>query len=135
MRKQFTIVLACTAVASALVFVPYFFPFSLSNGSETISFGYSPLFDATERDLDSSIRRGFSDHLGLGELDPMCENLPVLNVGTAFDCTATTPTGEVIDITGVVNANDFYLEATNVIDASALEEAFFTGYSERNPQD
>lgn len=135
MRKQLTIVLVCTAVASALVFVPYFFPFSLSNGTETISVGYSPSFAPTNADLDATIRGGFADYLGLGELDPMCENPPDLFIGTTFDCTATTSTGEVIDITGTVTAEDFYLETTNVVEASALEEAFFRGYSEQNPQD
>ena len=65
----------------------------------------------------------------------MCEHPPDLFIGTTFDCTATTSTGEVFDITGTVNAEDFYLETTNVVEASALEEALFRGYSKRNPQD
>jgi hypothetical protein len=58
---------------------------------------------------------------GLGSLAPTCDDPAPLAVGTTFGCTATTESGAVVQIQGIVNVEGkLQLTTTNVITASAL---------------
>jgi hypothetical protein len=58
---------------------------------------------------------------GMGPLTPSCEDPSPLAIGTTFACTATTETGEVIQIQGIINVEGrIQLATTNLITAAAL---------------
>jgi hypothetical protein len=59
--------------------------------------------------------------LGLGPLIGICNDPGPVAVGTSFACTATTETGDVVQIAGEVNDEGrIQLTTTNVVSAAAL---------------
>ncbi len=59
--------------------------------------------------------------LGLGPLVGICNDPGPVAVGTTFACTATTETGDVVQVAGTVNSEGrIELVTTNVVSATAL---------------
>ena len=137
MTRRATLIVVCLTVAAIGVSVLFYVrPFSLTSGSTTINFG--PVDDTeTGEDIDvnGAVSGWLADELGVGELTPMCDDLPDLELGVTFTCTATTTDGRVIEIAGGVEARGTYIEATNAVLAQAVEEEFVEGYSSRYPED
>ena len=121
---------------AAAYFLP---PFSFGYGSYFFDFepiGANTAAVASSDDVNAVVAGGYAELLGLGELTPMCGDLPELGPGDTFTCTATTLDGQVVGIAGSFDdAKGIYIEGTNVVSSSGVEEAFFVTYTNENPND
>jgi hypothetical protein len=58
---------------------------------------------------------------GLGQLSPVCPEVPEPVVGTAFDCTATSEDQRIVSLTGTIDdTGRIQLATNNMITAAAL---------------
>ncbi len=67
------------------------------SGDISFSIGGQSVDDAAVELIEGDL----ADQIGLGELTAACPEVPDAEVGTEFDCTATTADGAVIEIAGV----------------------------------
>jgi hypothetical protein len=87
------------------------------SGDFSFSIGGQSVEDAAVELIEGELAEG----IGLGELEADCPEVADPEVGTEFDCTATTADGVVIEIAGLVDREDHIdLQTTNVIVADAL---------------
>ncbi len=90
----------------------------LSACSGEFSLGGESVESAGERIIESEI----AESLGQ-ELVASCPAISDPEIGATFDCTATTPGGEVIHFAGVVDAEDHIdLQSTNLITEDGLAD-------------
>ncbi len=87
-----------------------------SGCSADFSIGGESIESAGEKLIEGEIAAGFGQ-----ELDATCPAVADAEVGMTFSCTATTPAGEVVNFTGLVDAEDHIeLQSTNVVTVEGL---------------
>ena len=105
-------------LAGVSVLVGFALAMASCSSPEPFSINGDPVPTAAE----SLIAGDLADDLDLGELEPTCEQIEDPQIGSDFTCTATTSDGQVIEFSGVVDAEDHLeINATNVVDAESVK--------------
>ena len=114
----------------ALIVLAVIAMLAASCGSASFSIGGKSVEEAAEELIAGDL----ADQLGLGALTPDCPAVEDPEVGTTFQCTATTPDGATIEFDGVVSSEDIVnVQATNVAEGAILEQGVAATFNAQNP--
>lgn len=131
-RKEVVIILGVSVVVFGLAAASALGSITLTADSTIIILGHP---STAEEQLNDLIAGELADQVGLGKLDPMCNDLPDLSAGVTFTCTAATTNGQLIEFDGGVESEGIWLEPANVVLAAVVAESFFETYNESYPED